>query len=349
MNMHTTTSGSGAARHGHRVSPRPRRVLSCLALGVALWSASAPSAALEPAGGSPEPAAAQPDGERDASVQEAPADIAERAGSNAPRSWLARGGDPVTPSPVQSTGSGATTGFTLAAAVLVLGLGAAAIVLRMKRQKVSPLAPSESRLTVLSSSRVGPKAFAVTAHVNGRVLLLGVTDHTVTNLGWLDAPGATVTAAAAPEEALGEPETDEELPDDYPGSALRASRPPPAFASSSHLKRFEEVLRGAAQARPELPMRPSYRPPAEDAATLLAAQTTDVVAATPAPAAAAARAAATATPVSLRRKRRARESLPPRDPRDVQPRVAAASRASRATDPSVEGQVAGLRALRNGG
>jgi flagellar biogenesis protein FliO len=329
---------------------RPLRALSSLALGLALWSASAPSAALEPAGGSPEPAAAQPDGERDASVAESPVDIAERTGSNAPRSWLARGGDPVTPSPAQSTGSGSSTGFTLAAAVLVLGLGAAAVVMRMKRQKLSPLAPSESRLTVLSSSRVGPKAFAVTAHVNGRVLLLGVTDHAVTNLGWLDAPEASVTAAAAPEGALGEPDAEEDLPDDYPGSALRASRPPPAFASSSHLKRFEEVLRGAAQARPELPMRPSYHPPAEDAATLLAAQTTDVVAATPAPAPAALpRAAATATPVSLRRKRRARESLPPRDPRDVQPRVAAASRAPRAPDPSVEGQVAGLRALRNGG
>jgi len=325
-----------------------RTTLSSVALGLALWSASAPSAALEPAGGSPEPAAAPADGERDASVEESPAIVAERSDSNAPRSWLSRGGGPVTASPVQSTSSGPSTGFTLAAVVLVLGLGAAAVVMRMKRQKLSPLAPSESRLTVLSSSRVGPKAFAVTAHVNGRVLLLGVTDHTVTNLGWLDAPEATV--AAAPEEALGEPPADEELPDDYPGSALRASRPPPAFASSSHLKRFEEVLRGAAQARPELPMRPSYHAPVEDAATLLAAQTTDVIAATPAPALAApARAAATATPVSLRSKRRARESLPPRDPRDVQPRVAAASRAPRAADPSVEGQVAGLRALRNGG
>jgi flagellar biogenesis protein FliO len=219
--------------------------------------------------------------------------------------------------------------------LLVLGLAAAAIAMRFRKRDHLPLAPSEARLTVLSSSRVGPKAFAVTAHVNGKVLLLGVTDHTVTNLGWLDARdtgAADIEPEPAPEAA-----PEDELPDDYPGSALRAAKLP-TFASSSRLERFQEVLRGAEEARADLPMRPSYAPGALDAASMLAAQTTDVVSAS-------APSAKTLPPaaVSLRRKRRPRESLPPREPR-----ATLASRAPKGADPSLEGQVAGLRSLRNG-
>jgi flagellar biogenesis protein FliO len=219
--------------------------------------------------------------------------------------------------------------------------------MRFKRQRLAPLSPSESRLTVLSSSRVGPKAYAVTAHVGGRVLLLGVTDHSVTNLGWLDAhePDAPARERAAAES---EPELEsDELPDDYPGSALRASNPPVAFATSSELRRFQDVLRGAVTSRPALPMRPSYAGHAPDAATLLAAQTTDVVGAGAGPVAAAAPApsaalpGAAASPLSLRRKRRGRDSFPPREPRAAVP-----SRPPTAASPSLEGQVAGLRSLR---
>jgi flagellar biogenesis protein FliO len=322
-----------------------------LVAGLAALGASWPAFALEPAGGSPEPAVAgarDTEGQ-DASVQEAPSEPAAR-NAGAQRSWLARGNDSaLTTTPSES--SGTSTGLTLGAVVIVLGLGAGAIALRFKRQKLAPLSPSESRLTVLSSSRVGPKAFAVTAHVGGRVLLLGVTDHSVTNLGWLDAqePDAPALGRA---EAESEPEAEgDELPDDYPGSALRASHPPVAFATSSDLKRFQEVLRGAVTSRPQLPMRPSYAGSTPDAATLLAAQTTDVFGAgaapAPAPAAAAPTAAApaAAVPLSLRRKRRGRDSFPPREPRG-EPRPAAPSRAPKAAGPSLEGQVAGLRTLR---
>jgi flagellar biogenesis protein FliO len=280
-------------------------------------------------------------------VQEAPSEPAAVNGG-AQRSWLARGNDSALATP-PSESSGTSTGLTLGAVVIVLGLGAAAVALRFKRQKLAPLSPSESRLTVLSSSRVGPKAYAVTAHVGGRVLLLGVTDHSVTNLGWLDAPEADAPARERA-DAASEPEPEgEELPDDYPGSALRASNPPVAFATSSELKRFQEVLRGAVTSRPELPMRPSYAANTPDAATLLAAQTTDVfgsgAAPGPAPAAAGSPAGpAGVAPLSLRRKRRGRDSFPPREPRE--PRPAAPSRAPKAASPSVEGQVAGLRSLR---
>jgi flagellar biogenesis protein FliO len=278
------------------------------------------------------PVAAAPDAPSPAAAE--PSTAQGPAGTAAPRSWLSQGSGASREAGSEES-SGNRTGLTIGAVLLLLGLAAAAIVLRYKRQTLSPLGPSESRLTVLSSSRVGPKAFAVTAHVNGRVLLLGVTDHTVTNLGWLDPREAQPAALGErPEREAGS--DDDDLPEDYPGSALRASRVPPAFASSSNLKRFQEVLRGAEESRAELPLRPSYHPSPMDAASLIAAQTSDVVAAGPAK--------AKPSPVSIRRKRRGQASIPPRDSRP-----AAAPSSQKPADPSLEGQVAGLRGLRNGG
>jgi flagellar biogenesis protein FliO len=311
--------------------------------GSLAWAA--PCLALEPAGGSPEEVVseqrqeAQAQGTRgeakDASAEPAP-ELAERGSSTGARSWLARGRSEPPPSSAAETGN-ASTGLTLGAIVIVLGLAGAAIYLRFRRQTALPLTPSESRLTVLSSSRVGPKAYALTAHVNGRVLLLGVTDHSVTNLGWLD-PAEPDASASARDAVVDEPEQGDELPDDYPGSALRASKlPPVSFATTSELKRFQEVLRGVSS-RTELPLRPSYPGrAAPDAATTLAAQTTDVIAAALPP--------EVQTSTSLRRKRRGgRDSVAERLPRAAPP-----SRAPKAVDVSLEGQVAGLRALRNGG
>jgi flagellar biogenesis protein FliO len=330
---------------GSRKSRAP--LLIACATWLALGAASATSSALEPAGGPPQAEASAAGSQPDASVEDTTT-ATDRTAPTTARSWLARSSSaPVVESAAQAA-SGNSTGFTLGAVLIVLALGAAAVVLRFKKQKQLPLAPSESRLTVLSSSRVGPKAYAVTAHVNGRVLLLGVTDHNVSNLGWLDAREPEAQIAGREEPEADEAESDDDLPDDYPGSALRASKPPPTFASASDLRRFQEVLRGAVQSRTDLPMRPSYAPPPpSDAATQLAAQTSDVVGA--------GALAKPAMPVSLRRKRRARESLPPRDPRareSLSPREprAAAGRATSSPDAaSVEGQVAGLRALRNGG
>jgi flagellar biogenesis protein FliO len=291
---------------------------------------AAPSAAQEPALPAPAPAPSP-------SVAELPSPAAAPTGAAAPRSWLSQGSGAPLEAGSDDSSSSSRTGLTVGAVLVLLGLAAAAIVMRYKRQNLSPLGPSESRLTVLSSSRVGPKAFAVTAHVNGRVLLLGVTDHTVTNLGWLEPRDAEPASESARSERDANGEEDD-LPDDYPGSALRASRVPPAFASSSNLKRFQEVLRGAEESRAELPLRPSYHPSPMDAASLIAAQTSDVVAAGPAPQ------KPKPSPVSIRRKRRGRDSIPPRETRP-----AAAVPGQKPADPSLEGQVAGLRALRNGG
>lgn len=319
-----------------------RRLAVSAGLATLAWAA--PMLGLDPAGPpEPPPAAATVN----VSEADAPPEVAAREtpqpgarGETASRSWLAQGrdGNPEAPTP---EGSGASTGLTLGAVLILLGLAAAAVVLRLKRPARAPLSPSESRLAVLSSSRVGPKAYAVTAHVGGRALLLGVTDHNVTLLGWLDAPEPVASAVAAQDDAGGpEPENDE-LPDDYPGSALRTSASPVQFATSGELRRFQEVLRGAVRSRPDPPLRPSYTSRAPDAATTLAAQTMDVLASGATPPRVAS-ATATPAPLSLRRKRRGRESSSPREPRPAN-----SARGPDTSSSSLEGQVAGLRSLRS--
>jgi hypothetical protein len=191
------------------------------------------------------------------------------------------------------------------------------------------------------------------------VLLLGVTDHQVTNLGWLDPPELEAMAPAElPEAEAAALETDE-LPDDYPGSALRAaaqqaSLPPgssvqPSPLTSSHnLRRFQEVLRGAIPAQapslrsPRVPT-PSYEllgrsslPPPPDAASTLAALTSDVIGSEVAPT------GRSVAPASLRRKRQRRQEL------TSKPKAAAQAASDESANNSLEGQVAGLRALKNG-
>jgi flagellar biogenesis protein FliO len=341
------------------------RVLSaCAAVALTLF-VSVSSHAVEPAGGPPDPM-----NEEDASVADDSTDEGTGTGAAQPgstgtsetqRNWLLRGS-----SARPGTEGKSPAGFSLGALVIVLGLGGAAIAMYLKRRKklVPPLVASEARLTVLSSSRIGPKAFAVSAHVGGRVMLLGVTDHTVTHLGWLDRPeDEAMDAHEEAEDATEDTVDSDGLPSDYPGSALRN---PPArtipLASSDDLRRFQEVLRGV-QSRAPGP-RPSLPP---NAASTLAAQTTDVVLGSRAPAGPRASMAAPApallaasppassqstAPASLRRKRQRRQdSLPPQKP--AQPKakddkLAKMSEAGAAGGQSFEGQVAGLRALRNG-
>lgn len=211
--------------------------LACLALAAGLlWSGG--SAAVEPAGGAPDPEARAP---------LAAADDAPDASLGDP-SWLA-----ATPNAAGTDTLGAAprgdSGFTLGALILLLGLGGSAIALRLKTRRTLPISKQESRLDVLSSSRVGPKAYAVTAHVGGRIMLLGVTDHAVNFLTWIDPEDTVLGGAEALDSDASSGDGSEDLPDDYPGSALRGgtSAPAPAFASAHHLKRFQEVLRGIAR------------------------------------------------------------------------------------------------------
>jgi flagellar biogenesis protein FliO len=274
-----------------------------------------PAQALEPAGGPP--ALEEDEGEApDASVPD-----------SAERSWLLDGqnAEPALDTSRPSALPG--LGIVIAGTVL-LGLGGAAMWLRQRRAKSSPLPDAEARLKVLATSRVGPKAYAVTASAGGRVMLLGVTDQQVSHLCWLDAP--------EPMQPELVPELKDELPDDYPGSALRASArvsgipgpPEPHWTmSEGSLLRFQEVLRDAAL-DPNGGDRPSSAA-LTDAATILAEQTRDILSSVP-PAPTAKRAASSGS----RKRQRRNKSLAPVTP------------APAAEEPSLEGQVAGLKALR---
>lgn len=328
------------------------RALAAALLGCVI-SVSTPALAVDPAGGPPH----DPDSQEELIGPDAPdASLSER-------SWLGESSASSHPEALGGSSS-AGSGFTLGALIILLGLGGAAIALHLKRQKSLPIPKHESRLDVLSSSRIGPKAFAVTAHVGGRVMLLGVTDHNVTLLTWLDTDDAD--DAETEDENEASEADDAGLPDDYPGSALRESSPgasaavrqsavhsKKAFASSHDLKRFQEVLRGAIHLKSDAPLlrAPLSSPPS--AASTLAAQTADVVFAGGAaprasappqesPAAPADAPLASLRPASLRRKRQRRnENAAPR----------AKTRGATSADvleSLVEGQVAGLERLKGG-
>jgi len=340
---------------------RPLCVLVCSWL-----LAAGQAAAIAPAGGPPGPA------EEDAVETATAADPPDASVED--RSWLRQSSD--SESSVAVGSDSRSPLLTLLALLLVAGLGAGALWLQRKKRTSSPIAGTDARLTLLSSTRVGPKAYAVSAEVSGRVLLLGVTDHSVTHLAWLDAPEPDLPEElSSPEpEAMAETqayaqETSDDLPDDYPGSSLRApsqsnaplggaSLRPSPLTTSQNLRRFQEVLRGAVPLTsqsgraPRAAVRDSEgaaRGAADsDAAATLAALTLDVVRAEPAPA------GRSVAPASLRRKRQRREL-------DQKPTLGVSAgssvRSARATSKAVpsaaasnalEGQVAGLRALKNG-
>jgi flagellar biogenesis protein FliO len=319
-----------------------RLLLSFGAVLFCVLLSSTDGLAVEPAGGPPELSA---EDESEEGADGTPTDPPRRGsgsssadGALGQRSWLAQKGAGAANDSALSQDSGSHSGFTLGAVVIVLGLGVAAFVLHQKRRKLLPIPASESKLDVLSSSRIGPKAYAVTAHVGGRVMLLGVTDHTVTHLCWIDQPDPEGLAPAEAEPRAREAEeTLDDLPDDYPGSALRAaSQRPTQLASARDLKRFQEVLRGTVQDRAERASRPSFSPRPPNAAITLAAETTDVVLASRPESMRAAEAA------SLRRKRQRRHaSLPPEQ------RQSSAPISAEPESALLEGQVAGLRGLRS--
>src|SRR5882724_7126614 len=72
---------------------------------------------------------------------------------------------------------------------LLLGVGAvggAALYLKRRGKVEGTRAVAKQRLSVLSSTRIGPKAHAVVISVAGRQMLLGVTDSSVKRLAFID-------------------------------------------------------------------------------------------------------------------------------------------------------------------
>lgn len=86
--------------------------------------------------------------------------------------------------------------WTLSVLALVMlgGLAGAAVVMKLRRGAPAPWLPP-APVRVLSTTRLSPKASLITAEVHGRVLLLGVTEETVTELGWLDGTSESLAAA----------------------------------------------------------------------------------------------------------------------------------------------------------
>jgi len=69
---------------------------------------------------------------------------------------------------------------------LVATLGGVAYYARRRRRPALPGASKDQQPRVLGSTRIGPKATAVVVEIGGKRILLGVTEHAVNNLAWLD-------------------------------------------------------------------------------------------------------------------------------------------------------------------
>jgi flagellar biogenesis protein FliO len=154
------------------------------------------------------------------------------------------------------------------AVLLVLGsLCGGAMVLRKKRMTQAVLPESATRVRVISSARIGPKANAVVAEVGGRVILLGVTDTSVARLAWLDRDLAQNAKKAAPAERRRErtPLLSREPVETAEADLL----PPPERGIGA---RFSEVLDRALGVKPA----PEFRGN-PGVAALLAAGVDDVV------------------------------------------------------------------------
>lgn len=253
------------------------------------------------------------------------------------RSWLVQQHktSPLVGQATPRSGPGTTTLLAFALLVLIAG---GALWMRRRRRLLAggPDVEAQARLAVLSSTRLGPKSYAVAVTAGGRVLLLGVTEQTVNHLAWLDepsdgvllAPDAMVQQHTSAHEIQGIAE--QPLPDDYPGSALRAATASNAhLANAQDLARFQKLLQGAGH-------EPSPPDSASSPASQLAARTHDVLGST-------ADGLADVTPiVSLRRKRQRRRAAA----RATRSPVAAPATPGSSQAP-FEGQVAGLEALRS--
>lgn len=192
-----------------------------------------------------------------APVAVAPAASAGAAGKGP--SWLA---PKPAPKPV-ATGRSAVPSFgRMLGAVLVLGtLGIASLYFKRRGKGETRRALSPKKLSVVSSTRIGPKAHAVVISVAGRQMLLGVTDSSVKRLAFID------------EIEEEERELDRERePARRPASqaALRGAAIAVRTVTAEPVKPgFSDLLKAAFGKREPAP--------ATDAASILAAETQDTV------------------------------------------------------------------------
>ncbi len=142
-----------------------------------------------------------------------------------------------------------------AKSLLVLAVLAAAGYFAWHRsRKGKPSVPTKrTHVRVLSGTPIGPKARAVVAEVGGKLILLGVTEHSVRRLAWLEPP---------PDEASDPLNTGSELGERDHGGLARVSKADARLTerSSPGLKRtskFSEVLRDAVGVKAKRPVDPA--------------------------------------------------------------------------------------------
>ena len=175
-----------------------------------------------------------------------------------PPSWLAAR---PAPKPVASGRSAIPSLGRMIGLLLVLGtLGIATLYFKRRGGAEAKRAPSPKRLSVVSSTRIGPKAHAVVISVAGRQMLLGVTDASVKRLAFIDEieedereqerePARRVGSAALRGAAI----------------AVRTVTPEPVKPG------FADLLKTA------FGKRPVASPPETSAAAILASETQDTV------------------------------------------------------------------------
>lgn len=240
-----------------------RQALNAAILTTGL-AVAAPTFAQEvaPIGPPPAPVVAAP-------VAPAPVVTAKPA-SATPPNWLA-----TRPSPKKAPVAGGQSALPslgrLVGLFVVLGsLGGAVIYFRRKGRVQGKAPAAAQRLSVVSSTRIGPKAHAVVIAVAGRQMLLGVTDSSVKRLAFID------------ELTEEEEERDRERTRDRDpvrraatqarergaGIGVRTVTPEPTKPGS-----FSDILKTAFGKR--------SAPVETDAASILAAETQDTVAGKP--------------------------------------------------------------------
>jgi flagellar biogenesis protein FliO len=138
------------------------------------------------------------------SAAPAPSQAANNGDKSAP-SWLRK--DPKSTAPALATKEGPSPWRVGGMLLLVAVLGGVAYYARRQRQ-ATPKTQPKTAPRVVGSTRIGAKATAVVVEVAGKRILLGVTEHSVNNLAWLDdepnqaaEEGEVSTLRAAPNMA----------------------------------------------------------------------------------------------------------------------------------------------------
>ena len=160
------------------------------------------------------------------------------------KSWLR----PEAPGRSAASGGSSAGAALVKSLALMTALGSAGYFLWRRSHKVTDAVPVKyPHIRVLSGTPIGPKARAVVAEFGGRLILLGVTEHSVRRLAWLDsaievAPDHAKDALVPPADAS-----------PAPGGQTKTG---PATARSKttihhHTSKFSDVLRDAVGIKPK--------------------------------------------------------------------------------------------------